>query len=252
MDFARREVAVDRDTAISYLICEGDAPAVMLLHGLAGSASEFVPTGKALVGRAVVVIDQRGHGHSTRVPSDTSRAAFVNDVVRVIEAENFGAVDLVGQSMGAHTAMLVAATRPDLVRRLVLLEGDEGGGSPEQTLALEAFFWSWPVPFADAWAADLEQRGDGLYPRFEVDVMVATIAAVAHPRWEEWASVTAPTLVVYADNGMFTEAQKSRFVAHRDGVTRVDLADASHDAHLDAFDAWIEVLRWFVSDAISV
>lgn len=258
-----REIRSEDGTSISYSVFDGANPAVVILHGLAGSSREFIPTARALFGRKVILIDQRGHGRSTPVPADTSRGAFVGDVVRVIEAESPGQVDLVGQSMGAHTAMLVAASRPDLVRKLVLLECNEGGGSADEHSALGDYFRSWEVPFASreeaqtalgdgplatAWVADLEQRTQGFYPRFDPDVMVATMRAIAQPRWEEWGRVTAPTLVIYADGGIFTEEQKARFTSRRPNVARVDLAGASHDAHLDAFEVWIDALTAFLVD----
>ncbi|WP_422936643.1 alpha/beta fold hydrolase [Sinomonas sp. P47F7] len=233
----------------------------MILHALAGSSREFVPTARALPGRKVVLVDQRGHGLSTRVPVDTSRSSFVGDAVRVIEAESNVPVDLVGHSMGAHTAMLAAASRPDLVRRLVLLESDEGSGSQDDLVALGEYFRSWKIPFvsredalaslgngplAQAWVADMEEREDGLHPRFEPEVMIATITAVAVPRWQEWESVTAPTLVIYAHGGMFTEEQKTRFVSRGRNATRMDLRGATHDAHLDAFHQWTRALIGFI------
>ena len=45
---------------------------------------------------------------STTRPGDLSREAFVADVIHVIESAVGGPVALVGQSMGGHTAMLVA------------------------------------------------------------------------------------------------------------------------------------------------
>ena len=60
-------------------------PAVVILHGLAGSAREFFPTAEALPEFRTVLVDLRGHGASTRCPGDLSREAFVADVVRVIE-----------------------------------------------------------------------------------------------------------------------------------------------------------------------
>jgi len=53
-------------TEISFEVFEGAEPAVVILHGLAGSGREFVPTAQALSGRQVVLVDQRGHGSSTR------------------------------------------------------------------------------------------------------------------------------------------------------------------------------------------
>ncbi|SEI17886.1 Pimeloyl-ACP methyl ester carboxylesterase [Leifsonia sp. CL147] len=249
-------------STISYSVFDGEEPPVVILHGLAGSSREFVPTGRALAPRKVILVDQRGHGLSTRTPADTTRAAFVEDVASVIGTESAAPVDLVGQSMGAHTAMLVAAAHPELVRRLVLLEGNEGGGSADDHAALGDYFRSWEVPFtsregaraalgngplARAWVADLEPRDDGLYPRFDADVMVQTITEVAVPRWSEWESIAAPTLVVYADGGMFTEEQKLEFLRRGANATRADLTGASHDAHLDAFEQWAAVLRHFLT-----
>jgi len=251
----------DRHTSISYLDSGAAGSGVVILHGLAGSSTEFITTARALPEHRVLLIDQRGHGHSTRLPCDVSRDAFVADVVRVIEAEFNQPVALVGQSMGAHTAMLVAATRPDLVRQLVILEGDAGSGTSDDHRKLGEFFRSWPVPFPDldsaaqflgddplavAWTTDLEQHADGLRPRFDPDVMVATIEAVAIPRWQEWEHVTAPILVAYAQNGMFTDAQKNEFTRRGHNVSRVDLPGGSHDAHLDATDSWIHVLKDFL------
>ena len=87
----------------------GDGPTVVLLHGLAGSSRELLPTAHALPGYRVLLVDQRGHGASTRLPDDLSRDAFVGDVVAVIEELVPGRrATLVGHSMGAHTAFLVA------------------------------------------------------------------------------------------------------------------------------------------------
>lgn len=260
MTFSRRAVESEGVT-ISYLDSGRKVATIVILHGLAGSATEFIPTAESLSDFRVLLVDQRGHGRSTRVPAPASRAAFVADVIRVIQAEVEGPVSLVGQSMGAHTAMMVAAARPDLVERLVLLEGGAGSGDPAENAKLGDHFRSWPLPFADniaareylgnglleqAWVADLEKRHDGLYPRFDPDVMVQTIDAVAAPRWKEWESVSAPTLVVYANGGIFVEEDKAEFGRRGQRAQRIDIPDASHDAHLDAFDRWVEILHLFL------
>jgi len=74
------------------------------------------------------------------------------------------------------------------------------------------------------------------------------IRGVADPRWDEWERVTTPALVIYADGGMFAQEQKVRFISRGRNVTRVDLANASHDAHLDAFDKWTDALTTFIGD----
>lgn len=247
---------------LSYLEA-GYGPVVVILHGLAGESGEFESTMRTLGGRfRVVALDQRGHGRSARRPADVSRDAYVQDVVALIGHVSAGVpVHLAGQSMGAHTAMLVAAARPDLVESLVLLEADAGSGSQADAVGLGKFFAGWPLPFADrvaarsflgesaiagAWVESLECRDGGLWPRFDADIMEACISHVVEPRWAEWTSVRARTLVMYADNGMFTEAQKCEFVAARPGTLRIDIADAGHDAHLEQPGQWISILQDFL------
>jgi len=232
---------------------------VLLLHGLAGAAAELVPTAEALLDEhRVIVLDQRGHGFSTRRPADLSRRAFVDDVVAVLDEP----ATLVGQSMGAQTAMLVAAARPDLVRGLVMLEGRVGGSEDDYPARLGAWFRSWPVPFADeaaavaflgatptaeAWARDLEARADGRWPRFDADVLETAIRAVADTaRWDEWRSVTAPTLLVRGDRGYTDERELGRMLELRPGVEQAVIVDAGHDAHLDQPAAWQRILRAFL------
>ncbi|MDT3330135.1 alpha/beta hydrolase [Microbacterium sp. KSW-18] len=248
------------DVDLSVLDAGGDGPLLILLHGLAGSATEMVATADALTNSfRVVALDQRGHGRSTRRPSDLSRSAFVDDVVAVIDL--FSAAEpvaLVGQSMGAHTAFLTASAHPDRVSDLVMLEGHAQGGRPGEAAAVGTFFASWPTPFADsaaalaflgdsplsrAWIADLVDADGGLSPRFDADVMAAILEDVHRPQWTAWESLTVPTLVVFGTDGMFSSAQRDELIARRPQTRRADLTRGSHDAHLDATDEWIAALR---------
>jgi len=258
-----RHLTVTRgDTQIHVIDTANDAPPVLILHGLAGSSREFLPTAEALFpDLRTILVDQRGHGRSTRRPSDTSREAFVEDVVAVIRrVAPTTPVTLVGQSMGAHTAFLAAVAHPDLVARLVMLEGHVKADEDDtEARRLGRFFASWPVPFPDraaartflgdgplasAWIDDLEEGPDGLRPRFDADIMEATIRPViTTPRWDEWERLTVPTLVVFAENGLFTEEQKAELIRRRPGTRRIDLPDTGHDAHLESFDAWVTTLR---------
>jgi pimeloyl-ACP methyl ester carboxylesterase len=246
---------------INYFDTGGPGRPVLILHGLAGSATEFFSTARALPEFRTILVDLRGHGRSTTRPGDLSREAFVADVVQVIESAVAAPVALVGQSMGGHTAMMVAAKRPDLVSKLVLLESGAGSSSHAENMQLGEFFQSWPVPFpsraaareflgpgplAEAWVADLEGRADGYWPRFHPDVMVETMHGLVQPRWDEWRAVTAQALVVYGEEGMFSEDEKRVFLLFSPGARRVDLPEASHDAHLNAFEPWIAALRSFL------
>jgi pimeloyl-ACP methyl ester carboxylesterase len=238
----------------------GGRGTVVLLHGLAGSAAEMAPLGAGIAagGFRVVAPDQRGHGHSTRRPADVSRAAYVQDVAALLD----GPAWLVGQSMGAHTAMLAAAARPDLCRGLVMIEGGVGGATDDYPRRLGEWFASWPVPFADeaaaraflgdapiadAWIADLERSPDGLRPRFDADVLTAAIRDVAaRARWAEWTTITAPTLLIQGERGTLDDEQVRR-MRTRPGVRHVVVAGAGHDVHLDRPAATRKLIVDFLS-----
>ncbi|MEU7876230.1 alpha/beta hydrolase [Dactylosporangium sp. NPDC049140] len=258
-------IELRRDDVTLSCLAGGPAggPPVLLLHGLAGSAEELRPAAAALLPRCrVVVPDQRGHGRSTRRPADLSRRAFAADAAAVIgELLGGGPVAVAGQSMGGHTAMLLAAWYPHLVDRLVMLEAGVGGAEPgdDYPARLGRWFAAWPVPFADrdaaeaflggtatarAWAADLDATGDGLRPRFDADVMQAAIEPVAvAARWDEWRSITAPTLLVRGARGTCPAAEDERMRELRPDAGYAVIRDAGHDAHLDQPAAWLELLR---------
>lgn len=232
----------------------GDLPTVMLLHGLAGHAEEWDEVARCLTARhRVIAFDQRGQGRSTRRPADLSRQAHVDDVVGVAHARGVQRLVLVGQSMGAHTALLTAAQHPDLVERLVLIEGGVGGEGASATAEVIDWFTQWPTPFPSrrdaaayfgggaaglAWSAGLEDDADGFRPRFDVDVLQEALAAVhAQARWQEWQSITCPVTLVRGSRGSMPQQELERMTAVRPEARIVEVAGAGHDVHLDCPEA---------------
>jgi pimeloyl-ACP methyl ester carboxylesterase len=211
-----------------------------------------------------VALDQRGHGHSTRMPDDLSRDAFVDDVAAVIDAASIqNPVVLIGQSMGAHTAFLTAARYPHLVSHVVMIEGDIGGGNDEPLAGLRKALASWPVPFPTydsamqffggdnelgrAWADGFEQRADGFWPRWNIDVMIRTMAPVFEREyWPEWVSLPQPTLLVLGQMGSIDPSRIDRMLQVRPATRRVTIASAGHDVHLDQPQAWLHALDEFL------
>jgi pimeloyl-ACP methyl ester carboxylesterase len=234
----------------------GSGPGVLLLHGLAGTAAEWEDTAFWLTeGHRVLALDQRGHGRSERRPADVSRTAFVSDAVAAIEQLGLAPVVLIGQSLGGHTAFLVAAERPDLVRALVVVEATPAGEDPGLPAVIGSYLSSWPVPFpsqdaamefyggeslrARAWASNLVAGPDGLRPAFDVDILVATMAAaVARDYWDEWRMLTVPTLLVRGEEGEVGSADAEQMAGVNPMVETVAVPGAGHDVHLDAPEAW--------------
>lgn len=146
-----------------------------------------------------------------------------------------------------------------------MLEGHAAGiPNLSESEALGEFFASWPTPFedpdaaraflgrgalVDALIADLESTPSGLMPRFDADVMQRTLEAVHKPRWREWEELTVPTLAVFGARGMFSADQQEELLRRRPDTEWIVLRGGSLDAHLDAFDQWVDVLRaWLARD----
>ena len=105
-------------------------PPLVLVAGLAGSGDwwdavgPFLATG--LPGRAMATVDLPGFGsrggHRRLQPIVQAAETLAEEIVHGAAGEDeAGAVDLVGYSLGGSVCLRVAATRPELVRRLVLI-----------------------------------------------------------------------------------------------------------------------------------
>jgi pimeloyl-ACP methyl ester carboxylesterase len=94
---------------------------VVLIHGMGGSSDWWRHNIDALAGHYhVLAVDLIGLGGTrSRLPLRFEEIA--SGLARWIESDIAGPVHLVGNSMGGHVAIHLAALRPDLVRSLVLV-----------------------------------------------------------------------------------------------------------------------------------
>ncbi|SLN67312.1 Esterase YbfF [Aquimixticola soesokkakensis] len=99
-------------------------PPLLIVHGLFGSARNLGVVAKRLSDeRLVIAVDQRNHGDSFRAPTQ-SYADMAGDVAEVLEAQGAAArpFHVMGHSMGGKAAMMLALTRPDLLKSLVVAD----------------------------------------------------------------------------------------------------------------------------------
>lgn len=104
----------------------GEGPPVLLLHGSGPGVSAWANWRMVLPELAgefrVLAPDQLGFGATGR-PTDGryGRRAWTEHAIAVLEALELEQVSIIGNSMGGAIALSVAAARPDLVDRLVLM-----------------------------------------------------------------------------------------------------------------------------------
>ena len=96
---------------------------VLLLHGFASDRLSWLANQPALekAGLAVAGLDLPGHGASPMGVGDGRVETLAGRVADALDALGAGALHIVGHSLGGGLALLLAKTRPDLVRSLTLV-----------------------------------------------------------------------------------------------------------------------------------
>jgi lipase len=125
-----------------------DAPepgrTVLAAHGITASSRSWPAVGEALPGSwRLVAADLRGRGAARDLPGPTGLRRHAEDLCRAAERLDPGGTGelvLSGHSMGAYAALLAVDARPDLFRRLVLVDGGvplplPHGADPDDVLA---------------------------------------------------------------------------------------------------------------------
>ncbi|MFD1213403.1 alpha/beta fold hydrolase [Arthrobacter sp. GCM10027362] len=112
---------------------EGPAgPTVLAVHGVTASHVAWGLLADELPGVRLVAPDLRGRGRSNALPGPFGMAAHADDLAAVLAAHGIGTAGtghgrggavVVGHSMGAFAALVLAHRYPQLVRRLVLVDG---------------------------------------------------------------------------------------------------------------------------------
>jgi esterase len=125
----RRSVQVGSKQQISVLAWGEDQPELVFLHGGGQNAHTWDLVITAL-GRPAIAIDLPGHGHSSwRDDRDYGPATNAPAIARVISELAPAAVGVVGMSLGGLTLIRLAAARPELVRRAVIVDVTPGSGA---------------------------------------------------------------------------------------------------------------------------
>jgi len=105
---------------------EGQGPALLLLHGIAGSSRTWRDVIPLLSDRFTVIApDLMGHGQSEKPVGDYSLGAFASGIRDFLEVLNVERATVVGQSFGGGVALQLAYQHPEVCERVVLV--DSGG-----------------------------------------------------------------------------------------------------------------------------
>lgn len=232
-----------RVDGLHYEVHGQDGDVVLLSAGLGGSGAFFAPQMDALTAfYRLVLYDQRGTGRSDRaLPSPYSVAHMADDLARVIEAVG-GPAHVVGHAAGGLAGLQLALDRPDLLRRLTVINGwgrpdphiarcfrtrisllnDSG---PEAYIHAQPLFLypaNWISEQADRLAAEEAHHIAGFQGR---DNMLARINALqAFDIDDRLPDIAAPVLVSASADDMLVPSLCSERLAQRLANATLDIA----------------------------
>jgi pimeloyl-ACP methyl ester carboxylesterase len=113
------------DASVRVIEHAGKDPAVVLIHGLPGTAQDFDAVTARLPGRHTIAYDRPGFGYSSA--GYRPFAEQLTTIDELLAALGVRRPILVGHSYGGTLALAYAETRPDAVRGLVLVDAAAGG-----------------------------------------------------------------------------------------------------------------------------
>lgn len=263
----------------------GDAPpAVTLLHG-AGLNAHTWDTTLLHLGLPALALDLPGHGDSSwRDDAAYVARVLAPDVVRALETWTDGPQVLVGHSLGGLTAAAVAAYRPDLVSRLVVVDitpGVDPSAGPAQIRAFFAGPTDWAsreelveraLSFGLGGSPEAAARGVFLNSRVRDDGRVewkhhfahlaaaaanagtdattpdAVRAVLAGTGWDDLAQVDAPLTLVRGERGFVTAADAEE-LRRRVPAAEVRVLPTGHNAQEEDPAALAALIHQVVLDA---
>ena len=142
---------------IAYDQTPGNGPGVFFLGGFnsnkEGTKALALEDWAKIQGRAYMRFDYSGHGASAGEVADFTLGDWIEDAAAIFGGMTEGPQILVGSSMGAWIALVLAARMPERVAGLVTV-----AAAPEFT---ERHYLS---SFSDAQRAELEQKGQVAIP----------------------------------------------------------------------------------------
>ncbi len=187
-----------------YYDVSGKGEPLLLLHGGLGSVRDFASqTPELSKFFRVFAFERPGHGRTSDAPDPFNFDAMAGLTVKFIETLKLGSMNLVGWSDGAIIGLLVAISRPDLVKRLVSVGGlfNADAQSPQ---ALDWIRSLTPESFSKA-ESHLVKRYQELSPdgpaHFPIVLEKTKRLWLNEPKLsrEDLARITSPTLVMDGD-----------------------------------------------------
>lgn len=244
-------------------------PALVFLHGLMGFSANWGKIIPEFRGeRAVLVLDQRGHGKSAKPASGYFPRDYAADLRTLLDQLGWKDCHIVGHSMGGRVALQFAALYPEYCRTLTM-EDSGAEDNPQRIAWIENLLGGIPTPFSNRESAkefftknfahdpltgsflhaNLEAAENGqMNWRFHAPGMIETVrSGRAEDAMEEFSKLSLPTLLIRGERSReFPAEEAARMASARANVKLTTIPGAGHYVHAEQPAAFTQALREFL------
>ena len=245
-------------------------PRLLLLHGGAQTAHSWDEVAPDLArDHHVLALDQRGHGDSDRAPGGRYRRDdFVGDIRAFLDDRNWPSATLMALSLGGLNAIAFAATHPDRVRGLVVVDVtptiSEGGGKAIAAQLAVRDFGSFEEAVARAQAFNPLRTAENLRERlrhalretpegrwtykFDPAIGGGGLETDFERLWEQVRTIRCPTLLVRgAQSAILSREAAARFGRELPESALAEVPRAGHSVMGDNPAGFIAAVRPFLA-----
>jgi|SRR5579864_9294704 len=185
----RDEYVIAGDLTFHYVQWGEHGQPIICVHGITANAFYFQALADSLSRHCrVIAYDLRGRGDSDKPEEGYSVPVHAADLAEVIDALELDRPVVIGHSLGAIIGVYFAASYPQKLSKLVLLDG--GGYLPWQTTA-EQFAWL---------TASIGRLGTPVVS-FQAYVERLKVAPFLGPYWNEYTDIYFTHDVFYQHDG---------------------------------------------------
>ncbi|MFG1927742.1 alpha/beta fold hydrolase [Cryptosporangium sp. NPDC048952] len=214
---------------------------VVLLHGGASGLSTWDRLTPELTaaGHRVIAADLRGHGRSPRADR-YPLVDYRNDVQALVDDLRVGEFALVGHSLGAYVATLVAQAEPGRVRRLVL---EEPPAPPRGEMG--------PPALSRLRMLLLGLSGVARRRPYDPKAVTSAIQQLRRPDpgwWDALELVTAPTLVLSGGPASHLPPERTADIATALPHADLNTVGAGHRIHSTRPDEFAALVVAFLAE----
>lgn len=251
-----------------YYESHGDGPPVLFLHGLGSSTRDWELQIPAFSEEyRVITVDVRGHGQSDKPPGPYSVRQFSEDTAAFMQALDAAPAHVIGLSMGGMIAFQLGVDHPELLRSLIIVNSapsfkprdlKEKLAAQQRILLVRLF--------------GMKKIGEVLAKRMFPKPEQAPIREIFVQRWAEndrqaylealkailnfdindrIGAITAPTLIVSADDDYIPVTAKEAYAAQMPDARVVVIPDSRHGLPVEKPDEFNQAALAFLAEQAS-